>query len=129
MKHDLINDALVSIKNREKIGKRKCVVKPISNLLVEILKVFQKEGYLGEFEVVKDERGGKIEVNLKNRINECGVIKPRFAVRKDELARWEKRFLPARDFGVLVMSTSKGVMTQKEALSKGLGGRLLAYVY
>ncbi len=104
-------------------------MKPISNLLVEILKVFQKEGYLGEFEVVKDERGGKIEVNLKNRINECGVIKPRFAVRKDELARWEKRFLPARDFGVLVMSTSKGVMTQKEALSKGLGGRLLAYVY
>ena len=46
MMHDLINDAIVNIKNHERIGKKECKVKPVSNLLIDILKIFQKEGFL-----------------------------------------------------------------------------------
>jgi small subunit ribosomal protein S8 len=129
MMHDLINDAIVTIKNNEKIGKQECVIKPISNLLIEILKIFQREGYLGEFEVIRDARGGMIRAKLINQINECGVIKPRFVVKHKEFDKWEKRFLPGRDFGILIVSTPQGVMTHKEAKEKSIGGRLLAYVY
>jgi small subunit ribosomal protein S8 len=57
------------------------------------------------------------------------VIQPRFFVKKDEYEKWEKRYLPARGFGIMIVSTSKGVMSQKEAESLKIGGRLLGYVY
>lgn len=129
MMHDLINDAVVSIKNNSRIGKSECVVKPTSRLLIDILQIFQREGYIGEFEVLEDNRGGQVNIQLIKKINDCGVIKPRFPVKCAEFARWEKRYLPARDFGVLVVTTPAGVMTHKEAKEQKTGGRLLAYVY
>ncbi|HDH40971.1 MAG TPA: 30S ribosomal protein S8 [Candidatus Altiarchaeales archaeon] len=127
--HDLINDAISTIKNYERIGKSECVVRPKSKLLVEILRIFQNGGYIGEFEVSDDGRGGSIRIKLVKRINDCGVIKPRYAVKRDEFQKWEQRFLPARDLGMLIVSTPKGVMSHLDAKEKGLGGRLLAYVY
>jgi len=129
MTQDLINDAIISIKNSVRVGKSQCLIKPTSKLLVEVLNVFQNEGYIQGFEYSDNGRGGTINVNLGRMINNCGVIKPRFPVKKDDYIRWEKRFLPAVDFGVLVVSTPKGVMSHKEAKEKGHGGRLLAYVY
>jgi len=129
MMHDLINDAISTIKNYERIGKSECVVRPKSKLLVEILRIFQNGGYIGEFEVSDDGRGGSIRIKLVKRINDCGVIKPRYAVKRDEFQKWEQRFLPARDLGMLIVSTPKGVMSHLDAKEKGLGGRLLAYVY
>lgn len=129
MLHDLINDAITNIRNHERVGKRQCTVKPISKLLINILDVFQKDGYIGEFEILDDSRGGSIRINLVKQINDCGIIKPRFAVKHDDFPRFEKRFLPSRDFGTLVVSTPKGVMNHKMAKEKGIGGRLLAYVY
>lgn len=129
MMHDLINDAIVNIKNHERIGRRECTIKPSSKPLVEILKVFQQEGYIGEFEVYESKKGDSVRVKLNRRINDCGVIKPRFSVKHGRFHEFETRFLPARDFGTLVVSTPKGVMSHKEAREKGLGGRLLAYVY
>lgn len=129
MIHDLINDAVSGIKNSERIGKGHCTLKPISGLLVDLLHVFQKEGYIGEFEVSDEPVGGSINVKLIKQINDCGIIKPRFSVKHDEFTKWEKRYLPARDFGVLIVSTPKGVMDHKSAKDNGLGGRLLAYVY
>ena len=129
MMHDLINDAISTIKNYERIGKSECVVRPKSKLLVEILRIFQNGGYIGEFEVSDDGRGGSIRIKLVKRINDCGVIKPRYAVKRDEFQKWEQRFLPARDLGMLIVSTPKGVMSHLDAKEKGLGGRLVAYVY
>ncbi|HDI73185.1 MAG: 30S ribosomal protein S8 [Candidatus Altiarchaeales archaeon] len=129
MMHDLINDAIVNIKNHERIGKSQCIVRPTSKLLIDILKIFQKEGYIGEFELMEDKRGGQIKVKLVKKINDCGVIKPRFSVKHNEFPKWEKRYLPARDFGTLVVTTPKGVMSHKEAKKNGIGGRLLAYIY
>jgi len=129
MMHDLINDAITNIRNHERIGKGECVVRPTSKLLIDILRVFQKDGYIGEFELSEDKRGGSIRIKLNKKINDCGVIKPRFNIKNDEFPKWEKRFLPARDFGILVITTPQGVMNHKEAREKGVGGRLLAYVY
>ncbi|RLI90069.1 MAG: 30S ribosomal protein S8 [Candidatus Altiarchaeales archaeon] len=127
--HDLISDAIATIKNYERIGKSECVVRPKSKLLVEILRIFQNGGYIGEFEVSDVGRGGNIRIKLVKQINDCGVIKPRYAVKHDEFQKWEQRFLPARDFGMLIVSTPKGVMSHSDAKKRRLGGRLLAYVY
>ena len=129
MRQDIINDAVSSIKNAERIGKSEVTVKPSSKLLVNILTVLAKEGYIGEFEVAENLQGGSIHIKLIKQINDCGVVKPRYSVKHGDFARWEKRFLPSRDFGVLVVSTPKGVMSHKDAKAEGLGGRLIAYVY
>jgi len=129
MMNDLINNAIADIKNHGRTGKSEVVVRPTSKLLIDILKIFQKGGYIGEFEVLEDKKGGQVRIKLIKKINDCGIIKPRFPVPLDELPKWEKRYLPARDFGILVVTTPKGVMSHKEAKEKKTGGRLLAYVY
>jgi small subunit ribosomal protein S8 len=89
----------------------------------------QKNGYVGEFEFIDDGRAGKYRVQLLGRINRCGVIKPRFPVKADRIEFWEKRYLPSREVGVIVVSSPKGVISHKEAREGSTGGRLLAYVY
>jgi len=129
MQADIVNDALVAIKNAEAVGKSEVVVKPTSKLLKGVLLLMQKKGYIGEFEDIEDKRGGKFRISLIHKINKCGVIKPRFPVKRGEYEKWEQRYLPARGFGLLVVSTSSGLMTHQESEEKGLGGRLIAYVY
>jgi small subunit ribosomal protein S8 len=89
----------------------------------------QLNGYIGEFEFIDDGRLGKFKVQLLGRINKCGAIKPRFASKVGEFEGWEKKFLPSRDVGLMIVSTSKGVIAHKDAEQKNVGGRLLAFVY
>ena len=63
------------------------------------LKVMMKHGYIGEFEVVDDHRGGKIVVNLTGRLNKVGVISPRFDVGIKDIEKWTNNLLPSRQFG------------------------------
>jgi len=94
-----------------------------------VLRVMQEHGYVKEYEFVDDGRAGLFKVKLTGKINDCGVIRPRYAVGKDNIEKYEKRFLPASGFGVIIISTSQGVMSHYEAKERGIGGRLLAYVY
>ncbi|MEM0057837.1 MAG: 30S ribosomal protein S8 [Candidatus Bathyarchaeia archaeon] len=126
---DVLANGLTTIMNNEMRNKRECVISPASKLLGKVLRVMQLHGYIGEFEFIDDGRSGKFKVQLLGRINKCGAIKPRFAVRVDEIEEWEKKFLPSRDIGLLIISTSKGVLTHREAKEKKIGGRLLAFVY
>ena len=66
---------------------------------------------------------------LSKKINDIGVIKPRHAVRLEEYQKYEARYIPSKNFGMLVVSTPKGVMSNREAKEQHLGGRLLAFVY
>ena len=61
--------------------------------------------------------------------NKCGAIRPRYYVKAKDIEKWEKLYLPSRDIGILVISTSKGVMSHREAKQKRVGGSLLAYIY
>ena len=129
MLNDPLADALTTIKNAERVGKRECIVKPASKMIGRVLKVMQENDYIESFEWINDGKGGMFRIRTKGNINDCNVIKPRYAIKKDEFDKWEARYLPAEGFGVLIISTSEGVMSQYEAKKKGIGGRLIAYVY
>jgi len=126
---DTLANGLTTIMNNEMRRKKECVITPASKLLGRVLRIMQLNGYIGEFEFIDDGRSGKFKVQLLGRINKCGAIKPRYPVKTDEFEKWEKQFLPARDIGLLIVSTPQGVMSHKEAKQKKIGGRLLAYVY
>ena len=79
MRHDTLADVMSAIKNAERIGKKECIT-PASNLVREVLKVMQEKGYIGTFEFIDDGKSGKFRIELKNKINDCGVIKPRYPV-------------------------------------------------
>ncbi len=128
MRHDTLADVMSAIKNADKIGKIDCFT-PASKLVKEVLKLMQKHGFIGVFEYIDDGKSGKFKIQLKNRVNDCNVIKPRYSVSTDDLEKWEKRYLPAKGFGILIVSTTKGVMTHEEAKEKHVGGKLLAYAF
>ena len=85
--------------------------------------------YIGSFEVIEDGKGGILKINLLGNINKCGVIKPRFSTKNNTFEKWETRYLPAKDFGTIIVSTSKGIMPHYQAKEKKMGGKLLAYCY
>ncbi len=126
---DTLTNGLITVINNEMRNKRECIISPASKLLGRVLRIMQLNGYLGEFEFIDDGRSGKFKVQLLGRINKCGAVKPRFAVKVGEFENWEKKFLPSRDVGMMVVSTSQGVIAHREAEEKNLGGRLLAFVY
>lgn len=126
---DTLANILSSIKNASDAGKLECTVAPASKLACNILKVMQEQEYIGKFELIDDKKSGKLKVKLRGRINKCGVVKPRFSVKNTEFEKWEKRYLPAQNFGTLIVATPHGVVSHYDAREKGTGGILLAYVY
>jgi small subunit ribosomal protein S8 len=129
MQHDPLSDAMTLIKNAEMTGHMECRIRPSSKLIGHVLKVMQEYGYIGNFEYVEDDRAGEFKVQLVGNINKCGAIKPRYSAKRTELEKFESRFLPAQDFGVLILTTTKGVLSHRQAKEQGVGGKLLAYVY
>jgi small subunit ribosomal protein S8 len=126
---DTLANGLTTIINNEMRRKRVCLINKASKLLGRVLRVMQLNGYIGEFEFIDDGRSGKFRVQLLGRVNKCGAIKPRIPISSKELENWEKQFLPSKEIGVLVISTSQGVLSHREVREKKIGGRLLAYVY
>lgn len=126
---DPLADALSNLKNNESTGNLRAVIKPASKLIGRVLKVMQDHGYIKEYKFIEDGKAGIFEVKLAGKINNCGVIRPRYPVGKADFETFEKRFLPASDFGILIVSTPKGIMSHHEARKLGMGGRLLAFVY
>ena len=129
MKQDTLSDALSAINNTSGPGNDRATIQPATNLIKNVLMELQQEGYIGIFELVEDGQGGKFKVEVENQINECQPVKPNFFVGSDEYTKWAKRYLPARNFGHLIVTTPKGVMTHEEAEEKNVGGKLLGYVY
>lgn len=126
---DTLANALNVIRVSEDKGKAEAFIEPASTLVREVLLLLQKNGYVGEFEFRDDGKSGAFLVHLTGKINRCGVVKPRFPVNHESWEKFEQRFLPAKDVGLLIVSTSFGLMTHADAKSKNIGGRLLAFVY
>jgi small subunit ribosomal protein S8 len=126
--NDPISNALNNINNAENVAKKICTLSH-SKLLENILTVLKNESYISNFKIVDKAPHKKVVVYLDGRINKCKAIKPRFAVKHDEYEKFEKSFLISRDVGIFIVSTTSGLMTHKLAKQKGLGGRLVAYVY
>jgi small subunit ribosomal protein S8 len=127
--NDPLANALSAIDNAESVGHLTQDVSPASNEIGSVLEVLYDRGYIDGFQRDDDGQGGRFEVELKGAINECGPVKPRYAATADEFEKWEKRYLPARDYGTLVVTTSDGIMSHYEARQQGVGGQVIAYVY
>jgi len=126
---DPVSDALAGLDNAESVGHLSYAVTPASNLIGSILEVLYDRGYIDGFEYVEDGKAGEFEVELKGAINRCGAVKPRYSAGADEFEQWEKQYLPARDYGTLIVTTSRGVMSHYDAREEGVGGQVIAYVY
>ena len=124
-----VADALCTLKNAADTGRAECIVQPASTLIGEMLRVMKDAGYIREYTLVEDGRGGQFKVTMSGMINKCGAISPRFSVKLADMESWEQQYLPSKSIGMLLVSTSKGVMPHHEARQLGIGGELLGYVY
>jgi len=129
MRHDLLSDALSTVTNAINSGKNECVVKPTSKLIIQVFDLFKREGFVQDYILEQNKKGGQLIVKLNGTINRCSVIKPRFSTKKNEVEKFEKRYLPSKDFGFLIISTPQGLLTHIEVKEKEMGGKLIAYVY
>jgi len=125
MKHDSLSDVLSAIKNADSVGKDFVIV-PKSDLVKNVLTVIHSHGFIGEIE---DKGKRYFKVNLLGKINVARSIRPRFSVNLKGYGKYKTRFLPASGIGIIIVSTSKGVIDHRQAEEKKIGGKLLAYVY
>ena len=126
---DPLVNALNTILVHEDRHRKECIICPASNLVGRVLRLIQSKVYLGEFVFIDVGRNGIFRVQLFGRINDCKAVRPRYSVSVKSLEKYEKRFLPSRDMGTMIISTPKGVLSQEDAKEQNVGGRILAYVY
>ncbi len=125
---DVLADVLNKIKVCENAGGYECTVAS-TKLVRAVLDSIKKNGYIEDFEESNEGKFKTLKIKLSKKINDIGVIKPRHAVGIKEYLKYEKRYIPSKDFGILILSTPKGIMTNREAKEQNTGGRLLAYLY
>ena len=126
---NILSNMFSTLYNNESRRKKECIVFPASRFASDILRVIQRHRFIGEFEQIDDGRAGKFRIQLLAKINKCGIITPRYSVKKDGYLGWERQYLPAYSMGILLVSTSKGVMSHHEARVEGIGGVLVGYVF
>jgi len=125
MSQDVVADGLNQIMNAKRVEKREIVIKRYSKVLVNLLEMMKAAGHV-DYEVNEEE--GSVVVKLI-KLNECRAVKPRYYVGVDGIDKYLRRFLPSRNFGTLVISTNKGLVSHKNAVKNKLGGSVVAYFY
>ena len=125
---DLLAESLNKIKTYENLGREECEVAS-TGLVKNVLLTLKKNGYVTEVEEVQEGKFKSLKIVLANKINNIGAVKPRHAVKVGDYQKYENRYIPSKDFGLLIVSTPAGIMSNRDAKEKKMGGRLLAYVY
>ena len=127
--NDPLANVLSLVLSYDSNGKPIVCTKNNSKVIRKVLSIMRDNGFIGDFEEVSDSPGKSLKINLLGKINKCGVIKPRFSVAISDIEKFEKRYLLAKDFGIIILSTNKGLMTNVEAREKNIGGSLVSYCY
>lgn len=128
---DSIGDMLTRILNASS-AKHDTVKVPASNMKKAIAQILKDEGYIKDFKVEEDGKQGMIEITLKYGANRASVITGLRRVSKPGLRIYtncEDMPKVMRGLGVAILSTSKGVMTDREARKANVGGEVLAYIW
>ena len=127
--NDSVAMVLSQLNNAVRVGKDEITTSVSSSLLKHVLELMQDGGYVQSVEEVVDSKGNTLKIKLSGSLNGCGVIKPRFAIKADNFEKFEKRFLPAKGFGFLIISTNQGLLTHNKAKELGIGGKLVSFCY
>ena len=128
---DPIADMLTRIRNANS-AKHKTVDIPASKIKTSIAEILFKEGYIKEFELINNENQGIVRITLKYDENGTRVIDGIKRISKPGLRVYaNKEELPKvlNGLGIAIISTSKGLKTDKEAREAGIGGEVLAYIW
>jgi len=126
MSHDVVADGLNMIRNAKKAGKENIKISIISNALIEVLKIMKQEGVIKKYKIDAKEKSLTVSIG---DLSECKAIKPRFSCGLEDIEKYRRRYLPARNIGTIIISTNKGMMTHKEASEEKIGGCVIAYFY
>jgi len=124
MSQDTISDALNKIMNAKRARKDSVELRYHSKLLLSVLAIAKLKGYISSYKV----QNNKLIVEI-DKLNYCKAVKPRYTVKSDEIEKYERRYLPAKNFGIIILSTSKGLMTHQTAKENKVGGSIIAYFY
>ena len=128
---DTIADMLTRIRNANAMRYTDVSV-PASNLKIELARILKEEGFIEDYKVVKDNVQGTIELTLKYGEKKERVITGLKRISKPGLRVYAKsNEIPKvlNGLGIAIISTSKGIMTDKEARKQNLGGEVLAYIW
>ncbi|MCD4770804.1 30S ribosomal protein S8 [archaeon] len=125
MSQDIVADGLNEIMNAKRIEKRELVIKRYSKVLLNLFEMMKTKGHI-DFEV--DAEAKTVTVKIV-KLNECKAVKPRYFVGVGDIDKYLRRFLPSRNFGTLVISTNKGMLSHLDALKENIGGSVVAYFY
>ncbi len=128
---DPIADMLTRIRNANKERHARVKV-PSSNMKKAIAEIMLKEGFIANFEVIEDNKQGILDIELKYSRDNERVIKGLKRVSKPGLRMYSKHEELPRvlgGLGVALISTSKGLMTDRQARSLGVGGEVICYIW
>lgn len=128
---DPIADMLTRVRNANSAGKP-TVSMPSSKKLVEIARIMQEEGYVQGYDVIEGEPRATLEITLKYGDKKAKTIRGIKRISKPGLRRYAKSDalpMPLGGLGIAIISTSSGLLTQKECLDRGIGGEIVAYVW
>ncbi|MFH0808006.1 MAG: 30S ribosomal protein S8 [archaeon] len=125
MSQDIVADGLNQIMNVKRIQKNELIIKKYSNVLLALFEMMKSKGHI-DFKV--DAEAKTVSVSII-KLNECKAVKPRYYVGVGGIDKYMRRFLPSRNFGTLVISTSKGMVGHDVAIKENLGGSVVAYFY
>lgn len=118
-----------AINNANRAGKRQLLLRVSTDETRAFLMQMLKHGYISGFSYISDKRSGKNIIDLNGRLNKCGAICPNYTVKLAGVEDFRARLLPARQFGHVLFSTSKGVLDHKECLTENVGGEILGFFY
>ncbi|WLV24820.1 30S ribosomal protein S8 [Aciduricibacillus chroicocephali] len=128
---DPIADMLTRIRNANMVKHEKLEL-PASNIKKEIADILKREGYIRDYEYIEDNKQGALRIFLKYGANEERVITGIKRISKPGLRVYANASEMPRvlnGLGTVIVSTSKGVLTDKEARSQAVGGEVLAYIW
>ena len=129
--NDPIADFLTRIRNGL-IARHDSITVPASNMKKALAKILLDEGYIKAYDLIDDGLQGQIKVTLKYAQGKESVIKGLKRISKPGLRVYAKNDEIPKvlgGLGIAILSTSKGVMTDKEARNGGIGGEVLAYIW
>ena len=124
MSQDVVSDGLNRIMNAKKASKTSVILKQHSKFLLQVLAIGKLKGYIESYHTTPQ----GLEIKF-GKVNVCKSVKPRYVVKVHDIDKYVRRYLPSRNLGIIVISTSEGLMTHHTAIDKGIGGCVVAYFY